>query len=683
MVRQPDSSRNSPKAGNSAQSVGATPCSVTGQHAPFLSLQRLIGNAAITRVVRARRRSDDVGSGTGRDMTRGQASNQLDVAVRIVDARTSTARRTTPGPAEAATPPGDTIPVQRAVGVEIETGFAVIPPPLPDEEQDDPALPEDYAGIVEGPRTGESGVPAFVIDLDTFRGNYILEIVSTPTTAMTGERSRADPRQTFSAIGEALSRLEKAGPGVTLGEIFPASDGYVVKPNFVNVPLVEPTGGVTQSHRYAQYTAGVPLSGAYDVMAIAQSGMTEGAETVPGFGYARKNDLNAMAFADRVAAKFAGLRTHLDRTPEEQRGPAYSPDLADSLDDRSDNRDVMELRGFMAVAAAQVGASLASLIKPADDHDRAVKNHTLVASRTSLAAMRSTLSPKVKEFLKENRDSLALEFESSYREMFSDLVTEALRQQGIERLDPGQLLKLSVSSDGATAEAYLDNALRQVKATKQLDQYKMLGVRTNYKRMDDDGGNRETPMTLLELRLFGGREGLSVEQIEKNTAMIADRLRTGDDAAASGRPVRPARRLDRPGRPGVVSIPFEKGVSTLRDLQTSLVAVLARQVAERAVQPHTTGSGRITIDVIGFADPPRSLLGDTAKDVSRKRTEAIEGALRARLVLALTEIQPPGTSRVATKDVRITASSGGRGIDRVDVHLHEDRARQPAPGEGT
>ncbi|WP_433284124.1 DUF4157 domain-containing protein [Pseudonocardia sp. CA-142604] len=566
-------------------------------------------------------------------------------------------------PDQAVAPSGGAIAVQRAVGVELETGFAVSPPP-----------DMEYAGVVEGPRIGDSGPPTFVIDFDTFQGNHIIEIVSTPTTAMTGERSRADRKQTFSAIDEAVRRLKAAGPGATLKDIFPASEGYVVDPAFADVPLVEPTGGMTQSHRYAQYTVGVPLSGVYDVMAMAQSGMTEGAETVPSFVYARKNDLNALAFADRVAAKFAGLRTSLDRPPEEQSGQGYDQDLADSLDDRSHLRDVAELRGFMAVAAAQVGARLSSLVRAEDDHDRAVKNHTLVASRTSLAAMRGALSDEVKKFLKENRDSLAGEFESSYRAAFSDLVTKSFERRGIDPPEPGQLLKLSVTPGGKTAEAYLDNALRQLKPGKQLDQYEMLGVRTNSKRMDDDLGNREVPMALLELRLFGGREGLSVDQLGKNTAMIADRVRAADDAARAGRPVRPSTRLNPPGRLGIVSIPFEAGVSVLRDLQTKLVSVLAGQVAERAVQPHAPGSARITIDVVGFASPPRSLVRDTAKDTGQRRAEAVEGALRAHIAVALAEIQPPGTSEVATKDVRITTSSGGRGDERVDVHLDENRA---------
>jgi hypothetical protein len=566
-------------------------------------------------------------------------------------------------PDQAVAPSGGAIAVQRAVGVELETGFAVGPPP-----------DMEYASVVEGPRIGESGPPTFVIDFDTFQGNHIIEIVSTPTTAMTGERSRADRKQTFSAIDEAVRRLKAAGPDATLKDIFPASEGYVVDPAFADVPLVEPTGGVTQSHRYAQYTVGVPLSGVFDVMAMAQSGMTEGAETVPSFVHARKNDLNALAFADRVAAMFAGLRTSLDRPPQEQSEQGYDQELADSLDDRSHVRDVAELRGFMAVAAAQVGARLSSLVRAEDDHDRAVKNHTLVASRTSLAAMRGALSDDVKKFLKENRESLALEFESSYRAAFSDLVTKSFERRGIDPPEPGQLLKLSVTPGGKTAEAYLDNALRPLKPAKQLDQYEMLGVRTNSKRMDDDLGNREVPLALLELRLFGGREGLSVEQLEKNTGMIADRVRAADDAATAGRPVRPSTRLNPPGRPGIVSIPFEAGVSVLRDLQTKLVAVLAGQVAERAVQPHAPGSARITIDVVGFASPPRNLVRDTAKDTGQRRAEAVEGALRAHIAVALAEIQPPGTSEVATKDVRITVSSGGRGGERVDVHVDENPA---------
>lgn len=565
-------------------------------------------------------------------------------------------------------------PVQRAVGVELETGFSV------GAEE-----PEYVHNLVGGPVTGTAPNDFyFHMDIDHFGENYIIELVSTHARVMNDEVNRPTIDDTLTQMDKALSRLQGAHPGDTLDAIFPASRGYVVPEPAKGVQLTTPVGDLRTSHRYAQYSIGTPLAGGYRMLELAQTGITKNADEISVFEYARKNNKHSLTFADRIAAQFAGLSAPPDLNTRRATVTAYDQDLADRVEAHRDP-DVQDLRGFMAIVASQVGALVVNHIDETDlansytppkrPHAALPKNGTLVMSRTSLAAMRDGLSDQVKSFLDGNARQIRLEFEQLFRSVFRD----ELRGLDIESAPLGELLFKMYSGDEFefSGAEYFDNALK-AHPDRVIDQQDPFGLHTHMTSMDTNDGRRAVPMVVLELRLFGQRsEDLTLDGIKANVRQLADLAREADDAVASRGPM-PSRLLS------TVLIPFPSsprlsGATGRIDEQSSeLLEGLARQIVVRAVQLKTMGTGSIDIDITGFGAKRSGFWsGSATQDEGQKLAELVAASLLSHVTIATSGFRIAGNAfRITANDIRFRSTTAAResvNPARVEIRFSEGR----------
>lgn len=586
--------------------------------------------------------------------------------------------------------------VQRAVAVEVERGTALDFPRGYDEEEGNHVV---HAPRLPGqPSTADGPVH---ISIDSFNTNFITEIQTDPMAALEGEGHRPARDAVFDSLHTVDERLRRADHGQRLGQIFSHGDGYQVKAGFEDATVVpaaaDAQGRPTMSpnHKYVQYNVGVPLSGGYRMLEAAQQGVTEGALSNATFEFARRNNHNAMAFADRVAAEFAGVREPLDLSSDHLAEPVYDQRLADHLEarrpagpqDAEHERDVHDLRGFIAILASQATSVVAnSLLRGPRYAHTLTKNSTLVVSRQQPSALRRGLSRRVQTWLDQNAPRIRHEFEYRLRATFPEDVAHSGLGNRIGDL-VGELFTLGPDDKDLdfSAADYLDAGLRprQPRALNSTQQ-NTLGVHTELADLDHSRGRQRPSLAVLEFRLYGKRgdfhDTLSTDQIKANLDVLVGESRAADREATQGHPER-SRTLPT-GPVTIAMIPravAKTGPFLIGHEQQDAVVRLGERIAKRALQLKTMRSGRLGVSITGFGDSGYSLTpGTAAEKLGMQRATAVERILKTSIEATLVESQASGSdAALRIADFVIAVDSAGRPTDsrspdRVDIQVYED-----------
>jgi hypothetical protein len=340
-------------------------------------------------------------------------------------------------------------------GVEVETGVAV-------------AVPWDRA--IELGNTTIVHSPFIKLVLDQATGlddtpKVIFEIVSHPTAMVdgdvpVGDRHRDRDLRIAAARGRLLEvqlavlRLKRARPGVTLGEIFTRDRGYTIMSEEFERWVI--LGEIIPNKMGTQYSVGVWLGAMREFMKfVAKRSYVEAAN--PAMRHLR----SSFVFGDQVAAAFVGL-------PE-------SEALEETLDKLTKHDlELGELRNFMGAVYTQFAAFLHyHVMQP--ENQRA-KNYTLIAFRTALGGMRTSLPESARTWLDENSDVV----ERIMTERFSaDNPGIAHRA----RTTFGALLNTTDSAAPWTARDYLQNSTKRLPRVF-LSQYDALNIRKDFLTMD-------------------------------------------------------------------------------------------------------------------------------------------------------------------------------------------------------
>jgi hypothetical protein len=148
-------------------------------------------------------------------------------------------------------------------------------------------------------------------------------------------------------------------------------------------------------------------------------------------------------------------------------------------------------------------------------------------------------------------------------------------------------------------------------------------------------------------------------------------------AARQGTPSPVVRAADKPAESRVggrsrpsenTTVKFREGSTRLGGEHAGQMANLGQRIAERMVLLGATGSGRVSVTLIGSGGRSWSLSGGNV-DIGKRRADVVAGALRAQVALALSLV-PDGNMRVTVNDLLIDTKSAGPG-QFVDVRFSE------------
>ncbi|MEB3960114.1 hypothetical protein OKJ48_07610 [Streptomyces kunmingensis] len=304
-----------------------------------------------------------------------------------------------------------------------------------------------------------------VITTDKFRDEWVAEVVTRPINALSGESEWAQREHVFGDVVEVFRRLKKAKPGTPLAKIFPRGDGFSLTKEGESARR----GPELHEGRLSIHmTVGVPLVGLGPLLELtAERTMFKNA---PG----HVNLQGGREFADRVVR----------RLPQEI---------------RNSKSDLDALHGYTWLLYTQVAAVAYTLLS---ESGLDAKKLSQVASRTSMSALRESLSRPVREFLRDEGGRIIDKF-----------VTQFLKDNG---QDPDLYLEgkqgepavfLARSKKGFSILDYLKSALFEEPSrgsTAAINQRVMMGVGTYFEKMDDHHGTRSTvPLAVIELRAYG------------------------------------------------------------------------------------------------------------------------------------------------------------------------------------
>ena len=430
-------------------------------------------------------------------------------------------------------------------GFEVETGFEL------------DISPEEATRLGNTPLARS---PHFTLVLDKVAGKAIVEIVSRPAAMLPGERPRwtsgVDHDEVLRNVRSTIERLRASTPGATLGEIFAGTNVDVTRRFEGTAVTGEPLAGRSVAH----YSVGVRLDAMHEFMRFADANSmnfepnSEAGDVVePG----KRHLHSALRFGDEVAAAFAGLHdAHASRG------------MLDQL--ATHDHELAGVRGFMAASYTQVAAFVHFYVM---QPGMLAKNHTLIALRMSLGAMRASLPRAAASWLDEHSEQI--------EDMFTRRMNEDYPEIAIAAQDKEMtVLDATWKSLDFTARDYLRNATKQ-RPTRPVDQYEALGIRTRFATMDGD-------LAVGELR-FHGRHDATVADIEDYYREMHSTVNELDERAR--------RRRDVGGQPAVVRngrfhLPFDSGVKRLTASQRAQLAGFAGYVVELAADRHAAGAPR-------------------------------------------------------------------------------------------
>ncbi len=468
------------------------------------------------------------------------------------------------------------------------------------------SLVTDYGTATVGPDAGKS-VP-------------IVELVLRPAAALDGERGRMSQEQAFEIVSYVVERLRKARRGATIAEVFRGLSGATVYPKAHSARL---RGEVNPGMLYVQYTAGVPMAGVRDFLQL--SGRNDASP-------ASRHLTSALTFGDTVAARFAGLDPNDPGVREQLRWLTAR------------DAEIAIVQSYATLVYTQVAAALQPSITGNGTY---AKNHTVVASRNPLAALRESLPPMVRRFLERSADGIGADFQARFRADNREVLREAgyaddenLLQVEWEDTVGREVRRRSVGQ-------YLDNALVHLPDHKLIDQYDALSVATQVPALDDNFGNRpELPLVVLEARVYGDVVYRSVDRVRADYDRLSESVRDLD---------REARRLMSPEDGPGVEVRFGKRNKTVDAGQRNTVAAFAAYVGLTAVRRDRDRGPALVVRVDGGGNG--GVFSD-AGDVGTERAEAVEAEVRPLVEAFLRR------NRVPLSMVRWESTSRGDGGQR-------------------
>ncbi|MEV1082696.1 hypothetical protein AB0I98_31460 [Streptomyces sp. NPDC050211] len=391
------------------------------------------------------------------------------------------------------------------------------------------AAVEEFGDIVELP-------DLLTITLDKAGGVPVPEIVTKPARGLV--RGPADGRAERSevqvAVNDVMSRLRRARPGTRIGQIFPESEGYVVDPLAEDLPVrINEAGYATLVH----HTATAPTSRL--VMFIKHVRDVMRRESPP-VQIAHEDAGAGLAFGAWARQDFA-------------RWLSQYPRWADA----ANPWDGDELEGAIALGYTQVAATVRGGTL---DWTQRPKDLTAVASRDSLAALRSSLGDGPRAYLEHRARSIAARFAET-----------VVRGGGVLDLP----LTMSGGPLRATVGQYLDNLLLH-RPERFVSQYEALGIRTEFRTLDANPDHQGRALIVPAVVRLEARSYASMEQtpqtIERDSDTLAVLSLNLYNEARLDRGLPPVGRPLAPAQPAVLFAPPATTVPSVRPAGSTVPA---------------------------------------------------------------------------------------------------------------
>ncbi|MFJ8794200.1 hypothetical protein [Streptomyces sp. NPDC102462] len=348
---------------------------------------------------------------------------------------------------------------------------------------------EEFGDIVELPGL-------LTITLDKAGGVPVPEIVTKPARVLVRGPAdgRAERSEVQAATNDVMYQLERARSGARLGQIFPKSAGYVVDPLAENLPVrINEAGYAILVH----HTATAPTSRLVAFIEHVRDRMR------------RESPPVQIAHADAGAGIAFGAWAREDFARWLNRYPDWA-DVANPED--GDELEGVIALGYTQVAATVRGGALGGTYRP--------KDLTAVASRDSLAAVRSKLGAAPLAYLEHRAPSIAAHFASRFD---NEIVVRDGSVLDLPLMMSGDSSRARGGSSRATVRQYLDNLLLAT-PERIVTQYQALGIRTAFHTLETNPDHRgvprlEPPVVRMEVRSYA-----STEQTAQTIARDSDTL---------------------------------------------------------------------------------------------------------------------------------------------------------------
>ncbi|MFF2852336.1 hypothetical protein ACFVT5_39390, partial [Streptomyces sp. NPDC058001] len=336
---------------------------------------------------------------------------------------------------------------------------------------------EEFGDIVELPGL-------LTITLDKAGGVPVPEIVTKPARGLVRGPAdgRAERSEVDAAVNDVMFRLRHARPGARIGQIFPESAGYVVDPLAEDLPVrINEAGYATLVH----HTATAPTS---RLVAFIEHVRGRMRRESPPVQIAHADAGDGLAFGAWARQDFA-------------RWLSQYPRWADA----ANPWDGDELEGALALGYTQVAATVRGATL---DWTQRPKDLTAVASRDSLAAVRSSLGEGPRAYLEDRARSIAARFAETVGRGGSVLDLPLTMSRGPLRATVGQ---------------YLDNLLLHG-PERFVSQYEALGIRTDFRTLDANPDRQGRALIVPAVVRLEARSYASTEQTPQTIARDSDTL---------------------------------------------------------------------------------------------------------------------------------------------------------------
>lgn len=273
----------------------------------------------------------------------------------------------------------------------------------------------------------------------------------------------------MNGLHQQVADLSRPHRGIAFTDAFPPGEGWVVEDRARDLRY-RPVRGAAAMRFNAQYSAGVPISGLYDLIAVAAQRLGPDqvfGESSGGTVWKRTIAQDALAFADaRTTALSGSLSPH----------------------------EAAELRGFLALTYVQVAANLRGPFG-----GTIIKNQAAVLSRHDLTVVRAALPAGARALLGEHGPRLVEQAGAHMARRWPRLVEFAAQRRLPGSIPVTDILDLR-SGDVASAREFLTSALTGTGRTVTQKEIYGTGTRT-LDRLDDSRGDGELPLAVVELRL--------------------------------------------------------------------------------------------------------------------------------------------------------------------------------------
>ncbi|WP_265868175.1 DUF4157 domain-containing protein [Streptomyces sp. SKN60] len=405
------------------------------------------------------------------------------------------ARRALGGPA-----PATPAPIQRAIGLEIETDR-----PVSMADGGNVEARDAHGEPVSGPIlvTHESGVKMVGDKRNAPDGTQYTnaEFVTPPMNVLPGETAHSDREATLTALRDMHSRLYGPGPGSTneeksLARLYPEATFTHDETSLVGTDLrVAPERPHTETRGlqgygdglFAHQTVGVPLHGMagffQHMLTESEPANTGGTKTrISSRSKAHIHLSQSLVFGRRVADLFLGGQMDVD-------GAASQTTTAE------------QLRGFAALFYNQL-AALGDLAEQERNAERLTlgKNKTAVLSRVNLKTVGGFLPDPARAFLDANYDAVVGVFGEVYGLPLTDWGAGAVAEK---------------------ARKYAHTSLRKRTAkaeqVHQTDAFGAMTVLSDARAKQEKVG--DIPIVPLELRKFG-RQKVTFDELGQDVELL-------------------------------------------------------------------------------------------------------------------------------------------------------------------